>query len=286
MPRSRLFLLAGLFSLLAVLSGMWAALHAGVPASIALRNPAAWVIGLAAAIALSRLAGRSVLLAVPVMAAGALLASLFGPGIEGVHRWIGLGPLTLNAAMLVLPAMTAATAALVAASRRPVWVWLLPLIALAALVTQPDASQASAFGLVIAVLALGRAKSGLVGKCVAMGAGLLVAAAWYRPDPLAPVAEVEEIHALAFAVSPLLAGVLLGSLFLFCLVPVWTGFRSGRAGLLTAGPLSLYFIVQAAMPFFGAYPVPLAGMGVSAILGAWLGLGVLAAGRRMSGDPP
>jgi hypothetical protein len=40
--------------------------------------------------------------------------------------------------------------------------------------------------------------------------------------------------------------------------------------------LSLYFLISAAMPFVGAYPVPLVGIGMSPILGAWLATGVLA----------
>lgn len=280
MPRSRLFLLAGVFSLLAVLAGLWAALHAGVPASLALRNLAAWIVGAGAALALGQWAGRGAFVAVPVLALVIVAASLTGPGLSGVHRWLAAGPLTLNAAMLALPAALAATAALSARARRPVWIWLAPILILAVLVTQPDASQASAFGAGIILLALGRRQSGLIGKCVAMGAALLVAAAWYRPDPLAPVAEVEAIHTLSANVSPLLPAGLLASLFLFCLAPLLVALKGQRPLFMTGAALSLYFLVQAAMPFFGAFPVPLAGMGVSPILGAWLGIGVFAAALR------
>lgn len=280
MPRARLFLFAGVFSLLAVLAGVWAALHAGVPASLALRNLAAWAVGAGAAAVLARWAGRGAFLVLPVLAVLLVAASLTGPGVSGVHRWVAAGPLTLNAAMLALPAALAATAALSASARRPVWIWLCPIILLALLVTQPDASQASAFGVGIILLALGRRQSGLIGKCVALGSALLIAAAWYRPDPLAPVPEVEAIHRLAADVSPLLAAGLLAALFLFCLVPLLAALRGRRPLFLMGAALSLYFLVQAAMPFLGAYPVPLAGMGVSPILGAWLGLGVFAAARR------
>lgn len=279
MPRARLFLFAGVFSLLAVLAGLWAAFAAGVPASLALRNLAAWIAGAGAALVLARWAGRGTFLTIPVLALVVVAASLTGPGLSGVHRWVAAGPLTLNAAMLALPAALAATAALSASARRPIWIWLCPIILLALLVTQPDASQASAFGAGIILLALGRRQSGLIGKCVAMGSALLIAAAWYRPDPLAPVPEVEEIHTLA-AVSPLLSAGLLASLFLFCLVPLLAALKGQRPLFMTGAALSLYFLVQAVMPFVGAYPVPLAGMGVSAILGAWLGLGVFAAARR------
>ena len=280
MPRSRLFLYAGVFSLAAVLAGIWAALHAGVPASIALRNLAAWAVGAGAAMALCRWAGRGSFLVLPFLAVLLVAVSLSGPGLSNVHRWVALGPLSLNAAMLALPAALAATAALSASASRPVWIWLAPILILAILVTQPDASQASAFGAGLILLALGRRQSGLIGKCVAMGSALLIAAAWYRPDPLAPIAEVEAIHTLAASVSPLLAAGLLGAVFLFCLTPLLAALRGRRPLFLMGAALSLYFLVQAVMPFVGAYPVPLAGMGVSSILGAWLGLGVFAAARR------
>ena len=86
MPRSRLFLLAGVFSLLAVLAGLWAALHAGVPASLALRNLAAWIVGAGAALALGQWAGRGAFVAVPVLALVIVAASLTGPGLSGVRE--------------------------------------------------------------------------------------------------------------------------------------------------------------------------------------------------------
>ena len=49
---------------------------------------------------------------------------------------------------------------------------------------------------------------------------------------------------------------------------------------LAGGALSLCLAAWAVTPLFGAFPVPLVGVGMSPILGAWLGVGLLAATAR------
>ena len=49
---------------------------------------------------------------------------------------------------------------------------------------------------------------------------------------------------------------------------------------LAGGALSLCLAAWAVTPLFGAFPVPLVGVGMSPILGAWLGVGLLAAATR------
>ena len=44
-----------------------------------------------------------------------------------------------------------------------------------------------------------------------------------------------------------------------------------------AAALAIYFLAISPKPLVGAFPVPLAGMGMSPILGFWLGIGVLSA---------
>lgn len=87
--------------------------------------------------------------------------------------------------------------------------------------------------------------------------------AWTRPDPLQSVPEVEGIIGLALTVSPLLA--------MFCI-----------ASLAAAIALFTCFLVCALMPLLGAFPVPLVGMGMSPILGYWLGIGTLIAVKATS----
>ena len=73
------------------------------------------------------------------------------------------------------------------------------------LVLQPDASQATAFGAGVSVILLRRpAPPTARAACIAVVLAL-IAAAWLRPDPLGPVAEVEGIIGLAARWSPLAA---------------------------------------------------------------------------------
>jgi hypothetical protein len=50
---------------------------------------------------------------------------------------------------------------------------------------------------------------------------------------------------------------------------------------IAGGALSLYFLICAFMPFVGAFPVPLVGVGLSPVLGAWVALGALASMMRV-----
>lgn len=49
--------------------------------------------------------------------------------------------------------------------------------------------------------------------------------------------------------------------------------------------LSAYFVGAFVAPALGAYPVPLVGMGMSPILGFWLGTGALASAMRSGSWP-
>jgi hypothetical protein len=256
----------GVASLACVVLGGWIAGAHGVPASVWARNPGAWVLGLAVAAAMGRTAGRRAqagfLLAAPL----GLVATLLAPGLGDVHRWLQLGPLQVNAAEILLPPAVVALSAL-GGSRR--WPWLVAMLVGALLVAQPDASQATAFaGAGVVALALSASARGFrwSGVAIAMAAA---AAAWLRPDPLAPVPEVEGILHLAWGLSPFIATLAAATLLAAALIPM--------VAVQLGAPLSCYFLVSALAPALGAFPVPLVGMGVSPILGAWLGVGVLVA---------
>jgi hypothetical protein len=283
-PTTTLVLLFGASSLTAVGLGAWICDLHEVPVALWGRNLAAWGFGALIAAGLSRLqsAGSpACAFGALILSAAALAASLFDPGQLGVHRWLRLGPLAMNAAMLTLPAAVVALARL--APERP-WIWAAALGGLALLVLQPDASQATAFGAANAGLALWAARALALRAAVLVGVAALAAAAWLRPDPLAPVPEVEDILDLATQVSPALAVAAFVAVVLAALAPAWSGRRASGQARSPALALSLYLVVSALTPFLGAYPVPLVGVGLSPILGAWLGVGLLA-GTLRAGAP-
>lgn len=274
---ARLLLIFGAASLAAVGLGAFICAASGVSTGSWARNLAAWLVGALAAAGLSAVVRPTLSPLLPWLAVAGLAATFFNPAQDGVHRWIDAGPLHVNVAMVVLPATAVALA--VMADRWIVWVPV--FAALILMVAQPDASQATALAGVTALVASVRLSRGWVKVLALAGAGLLFVFAWTRPDPLLPVAEVEEIVGMAFQLSPIVGGLTLIALTAFVAVPAvlsWTDARLRLAG----GALSLCLALWVLTPMFGAFPVPLTGVGMSPILGAWLGVGLLAALQRPS----
>jgi hypothetical protein len=263
-PRARSYALwtFAVASLLTVVLGGLAMLAGGAPISITVRNPIAWLVAGALAIfAGSRgwLGGWGLFAAPIVIALGFL-----SPDQEGVHRWLDIGPVQLNAAALVLPLAIAtlarAQSALAAAS----------FVAMGALLAwQPDISQLASFA--AAAIILARVRFGWRGLAIAalLAAGA-IAFCLTVPDPLAPVAHVEGIFALAWKLSPILAVAMGLALAAATLSPMLA--LKVNPG---APALAVYFALAAIMPVFGAYPVPLAGYGLSFVIGWWLGIASL-----------
>jgi cell division protein FtsW (lipid II flippase) len=275
----RLMAVFGLASLAAVGLGAAVCALSGVSAASWGRNLAAWLVGAVIAAALAA-AGRRVVspeaaLTVAGLAVTGLAASFFNPAQEGVHRWIDAGPLHVNIAMVVLPSLSVVLAA--AEDRRAIWG--AAVAALILLVAQPDASQTTTLAAVLILVAAFSAPGRGVKAALILFAGVAAAAAWMRPDPLQPVAEVEEIVGLAFQVSPLIGSLALILLAAFAAVPATLTRPDARLKLAGAA-LSLCLAAWAVTPLFGAFPVPLVGVGMSPILGAWLGVGLLAAATR------
>ncbi|HEY8572799.1 hypothetical protein [Phenylobacterium sp.] len=266
-------------SALAVGVGAAVCALSGVPEGVWGRNLAAWLVGALAAMALSRFAGVRTLAAVALVAPLGVAAAMLFDGQQGVHRWLGLGPVYINAAMLLLPPLVVAVGAL---AERWSWWWMPALLTLAVLVLQPDASQASALALAICVAGFSTS-SARVKVGIALGATALAALSWTRPDPLAPVPEVEEVIGLAARQSPWLAGLAVLALAAFAVTPALSA--RGTAARSTGYALSALFLFWSLAPALGAFPVPLVGMGLSPILGAWLGVGLLAATMRARTEP-
>ena len=275
-------LIFGFASLGAVVCGAATLAAAGVPPGSWLRNPVAWLVGALLAWGLMRLRrslplARSFLGLALVAIGGSFLAS----PQEGVHRWIDLGPLHVNVAALFLPAAIVALAFCGILSR--LGVAFAAAIAVL-LVLQPDASQATSFvAAVLVLLARSTAPNGL--RFTAMAAALFVAVlSWSRPDPLESVPEVEGIFPLAFAVSPVLAIAAAFGLAVASLAPLAMRAPADGSQETAALALTAYFVCAAICPIFGAFPVPLVGLGMSFPVGYWLGIALLSRAGACGAD--
>ena len=252
----------GIASLLTIALGAVVMAQADIPLGIWIRNPIAWLLAGAVALLLASRGWLGAWLAPVALIIIAL--SLIGPDQQGVHRWLNLGPIQLNAAALVLPA------AIATFMRTPIVVAISAFAIIAGLLAlQPDISQLAAFAL--AATLLSTARWGLKGAGVALllSAGA-IALCLSRPDPLAPVLHVEGIFALAWSQSPVLAVAMAVSLALTALSPLLR--RKSAPGALA---LTTYFAATSLAVLLGANPVPLAGYGLSFVIGWWFGFACL-----------
>lgn len=202
----------------------------------------------------------------------ALVATLFDAGVEGVHRWLDIGPLHINAAALFLPALLVALAAIRIQSRAGLVVTVITAVVLLA---QPDASQLTSFAAAASILLM---RSGVASGWKAFAllvAVVFVIAGWMRPDPVEPVAEVEQIFTMCVAVSPLLALIAGLALVAAAVAPLVFSSAISPATRDGAIALSAYFVAVSAVPFCGSFPVPLVGLGMSFPAGWWLGMSLL-----------
>jgi hypothetical protein len=274
---------AGLLPLLPILMGALIAWAHGVSPKAFGANLAAAALGIVLAALLGRRSwsqwGRLPLV-LAVTALVLLAATLLFPSIEGVHRWIALGPVRLNASAVTVPWLLLALWVLLRQAR-PGFALGLVGITQVLHISQPDAGQATAFAAGALVL-FGTARS-LPKGWAAAGSALAVlgtAFAWGRADPLGPVPHVERILHLAAGqgVPWLLAAlVALGALFL----PMGYGvawLRSTRSeAAAMAVCLGVYFGGTLAVTELGNFPVPVLGAGAGHVLGWYSALGILRA---------
>lgn len=207
---------------------------------------------------------------------GALLllaATLLHSGIDGVRRWVPLGPLHLHSAFVALPVLII----LASQNPKPANSFATSLIAAAAviiaaivLMLQPDASQAVAFAIAMAVVLLQRrplSRIDWITTAVCVGAALF---ALSRPDPLEAVPHVEGIVGLAARGG--VASLAVAILTLVLLPLPFVADTILRARCESSG-LAAYFIIVCVAPFLAPYPVPLLGYGLSPVFGYFLALG-------------
>ena len=238
---------------------------AGAPRAWLAVNGAAIVIGLALLGIVARSRGeadRGSGAFVLAAALGLLATALFGMTIGDAARWVRVGVVTLQPALVLLPLMIVTYAC-----RRDRLATAGILVAALALALQPDRARAGA-------LLAGMAAVALQQRTPATRAVLAFAAAGFavtllRADTLPATPFVEQVFSSAFAFSPF-AGAGLAAAAVLLLLPALA--RDATAPVFVAVWLA---ILLAAV--LGNYPTPLLGYGGSGILGYLLCLAALPA---------
>jgi len=217
-----------------------------------------------------------------------LAAPLADAGLEGVRRWIDLGPVRVHASSLASPALLAGAAALLPRGRG-LWSLALLLAAQALHALHPDAGQATALAAGgVALLAAGPLPRTLrIAGAIALAAS--IAPPWAQRDPLPALPAVEGIVRLA---AERAAGVGALAVALLALVPAGLALAARSARSADAFPraasvaLVAYVSGTLAAPVLGNFPVPVMGFGVSPILGIALCTALVAALSARGGSPP
>lgn len=236
----------------------WLAVGSAPMAWIAV-NALALVLAVALAFWLPRSERGALILAAAVVLA-IWATALTAIPVEGVRRWISIGPVRLHLGYLLLPLL----AVLAWRLRSPAAAALL-VAALGATVLQPDRAVTVGLTAAVAFLALQRRDGPSV---LAFAAGLAACfTVSQQPDDLAPVRFVEQVQSDAWAMQPA-AGLVLT---LAALTPLLLLRHTSAA----AAPLAAFLTAAGLMAFAGPYPSILIGYGAAPILGFGLALAAL-----------
>jgi hypothetical protein len=244
----------------AVLAGIAYMLLGGAPAHYPAINAGAFGMGIALLIWVRPPTndGRATRIAFTA-ALMLFLPLIMGPDLDGIRRWIGLGPVQLHAAMLLLPSLI-----VLIPRSDPKMQSLAVLCAAIAIAAQPDRASALALlGGAVGLALIQRNRWAGVSVAIAL---LSVAVTFMRADPLDPIPFVESVLPDAWAMHPLIAIILALSLTAAIALPA----RQGSQMWPLVGTIAGFAIAS----LIGAYPTPLIGYGAAPIIGLALGLAI------------
>lgn len=191
-----------------------------------------------------------------------LVLTFISRSTGGVHRWLAIGGLQVNVSMIVLPALL-------------LMIWKLSLKSLGFTVAvvlsvsmilffQPDASQLTSFGIPAIVLLINRGVRKFVSLLLIIILFGLITTSWIFRDDLSSIAYVEGMIGLVARMG--LIWCILGILSLI-LLPIPFVLFPPKTFVLPSICIGMYFIILLISTFFGNFPVPLMGYGVSPIVG-------------------
>lgn len=191
------------------------------------------------------------------------LLTFLDNGLHGVHRWIAIGPLRFNIALVLVPLLLIQLSSLM--KSKPFWhTFGFALIFTVLLLFQPDASQLTAFTIAISFLLLNIIKNKSVQLLLLIVFILLIIFSWSHLDQLAPVSYVEDILSLVKKMG--IGWLVLAVISLLILLMPFFLFPPNSAKPLSFS-LGIYFLISIISSFYGNFPVPIMGYGTSPFIG-------------------
>ena len=258
----------------AVGAGCALLLAMGAPPRMIMVNGAALLVGLSALVVVgmsgqtrvSELLGDFALLGAAALLP---LTAFAGPEAGGVARWLVIGGLTIQPAMVVVPVVALGVALRPSAARIAAAV-----LAALGLTMQPDPGGAAMLllGLGTPLLMAGHRRAiDLIGP---VAAAVALAVAQARTVPLPPVPFVEHVIQDALRSGPLAAMLALAAALLMLSPAAVRPLRAPHLAFLGV------WVGALLAALFGTYPTPVLGFGGSGVLGYMLSAGLLALGMR------
>ncbi|QKE75124.1 cell division protein [Arthrobacter citreus] len=197
-----------------------------------------------------------------------LLLTFFDGGLQGVHRWLAIGPVRINIAFAFVPLLIIHLSNLM--KSKAIWITFSFILFFTPLLYfQPDASQLTAFTIAISILLLGVKKHKKTQLLLFIIFILLIVYSWSHLDKLAPVSYVEDILSLVKDMGIGLLVIAIISL-LILLMPFF--FIPPTNAKLLSFSLGTYLAICILSSFFGNFPVPIIGYGTSPFIGYFIAM--------------
>lgn len=197
-----------------------------------------------------------------------LMVTLVSQGMEGVHRWISIGFIKLNIAMIVLPIILIELWHVLNTKGFQSG-WVIASVVMLMLFLQPDASQLTGFALPMMVMLCLQANHKAIKCSIIAVFTLFIALSWVFLDNLPPVAYVEGILTMAADVG--LPWLILGILSLTAFPMPFLLFPPKNREILSRC-IGFYYVIIMLSALFGNFPVPLMGYGLSPVIGIYISL--------------
>lgn len=188
-------------------------------------------------------------------------------GIGGVHRWISIGPIRLYVSSILLPVFIIQLGTLFSVKNEMIAI-VITIIVSIMLFLQPDASQLTAF-VVPMIMIISKVNRSDLRHIVTILLVTLVILSWFFLDSLPAVPHVEEIVKMVSNMGMLWLTLGYASL---AMLPSPFILLAPKSFELLSRCIGLYFIIVIISTWFGNFPVPLMGFGVSPIIGYFVAI--------------